>query len=323
MTEQREETCFVRSNCDSISGMKRFSHEAMATTFEVIVVHEDQLYAQQAAIAAFHEVDRLEGELSRFIGNSDISRLNNLPANQALTVGFNTFECLQLSVRMYEQTTGAFDITIGPLLSCWLNKDGTPRRPSAEELNLARQRTGTALLQLSEAEHTVQLLASPMQVDLGGIGKGYAVDRMAELLREWSINTALISGGYSTVLALEAPAGTKGWPVTLSNPADHKQIVAHPNLQHRALSGSGLQKGQHIIDPRTAKPVENKRAAWSFAADAATADALSTAFMITSTDEIEQYCQHNTNTLAVIMLQDKETQKDMILHYGSREVDDI
>lgn len=323
MTEPREETCFVRSNCNSISGMKRFSHEAMATTFEVIVVHEDQRYAQQAAFAAFREVDRLESELSRFIENSDISRLNNLPANQPLTIGLDTFECLQLSVRIYEQTKEAFDITIGSLLDCWRNKDGSGRRPSAEELNLARQCTGTNLLQLNESEHTIQLLASPMQVDLGGVGKGYAVDRMAELLREWSIDTALISGGYSTVLALEAPAGTKGWPVTLSNPSDCKQILARPYLHHRALSGSGLQKGQHIINPRTAQPVEGKRAAWSSAANAATADALSTAFMIMSSDEIEQYCKSNTNTLAVIMLQDKETQEDIILHYGSWKVDDI
>jgi thiamine biosynthesis lipoprotein len=112
--------------------MKRFSHEAMATTFEIIIVHEDERYAQQAAAAAFDEVDRLEGELSRFIENSDISRINNLPANQPLRLGLDAFECLQLSRRIYAETNGAFDITIGPLLSCWRNEDGTPRTPSAE-----------------------------------------------------------------------------------------------------------------------------------------------------------------------------------------------
>ncbi|MBA7624960.1 hypothetical protein ES703_32380 [subsurface metagenome] len=317
MTEPPPETRYVQSDCHSIAGMKRFSHEAMATTFEVIVVHEDDRYARQAAAAAFAEVDRLEADLSRFIENSDISRINNLPANQPLLIGLAAFECLQLSARIYAETNGAFDITIGFLLDCWRNEDDTPRTPSQEELNLARQRTGTGLLKLDEVEHTVELLAAPVQVDLGGIGKGYAVDRMAELLRDWSIDIALISGGYSSVLALDAPAGTRGWPVTLSDPGDRKQILARPYLQHRAVSGSGLQKGRHIIDPRTARPVEGKRAAWACAPDAATADALSTAFMVMTPDEVEKYCLRHPDVLAMVILeQDREIRRDKIMHFG-------
>ncbi|MFH1718157.1 MAG: FAD:protein FMN transferase [Planctomycetota bacterium] len=323
MTESKEQTAFVRSNCASIPGMKRFSHEAMATTFEVIVVHEDEQYARQAAAAAFDEVDRLEGELSRFIENSDISGINSLSANRPLQLGLDSFTCLQISARIYAETGGTFDITIGSLFKCWRKEDGTLREPSAEELDFARRHTGTDLLQLDEASHTVRLLASPVQVDLGGVGKGYAVDRMAELLREWSIDIALISGGYSSVLALDGPPGTGGWPLTLSNPDDHKQILARPRLQSRALSGSGVQKGQHIIDPRTGRPVEGKRAAWSSAPDAATADALSTAFMIMSQDEIERYCLLHPSTLAMIILENghKEGRKENILHIGSWEKD--
>ncbi len=325
MNQPQSETCFVRSDCQSIPGMKRFCHEAMATTFEVVVVHEDARYARQAAAAAFDEVDRLEGELSRFVENSDITRINNLPANQPLRLGLDAFECLQLSCRIYAETNGAFDITIGSLFSCWRNEDGTPRTPSQEELNLARRHTGTHLLLLDESEHTVQLLASPVQVDLGGVGKGYAVDRMAELLREWSIETTLISGGYSSVLALDAPADTKGWPLTLSNPDNRKEILARPSLQSRAISGSGLQKGRHIIDPRTAQPVEGKYAAWASAPDAVTADALSTAFMVMGPDEIKQYCSRHPDVLAMIMLEgeDKDAQKGKILHFGPWKNDEL
>jgi len=205
MTEPLRETCFVNSNCSTIAGMKRFSHEAMATTFEVIIVHEDERYASQAAVAAFDEVDRLERELSRFIENSDVARINSAGANQPLQLGLDTFECLKIAARIYGQTNGAFDITIGTLLKCWRNDDGTPRKPSPKEIDLARLHTGTNLLELHEAEHTVKLSANPVHVDLGGIGKGYAVDRVAELLRDWSIDVALISGGYSSVLALDAP----------------------------------------------------------------------------------------------------------------------
>jgi len=319
MTEPKEQSAFVQNGCASIPGMKRFSHEAMATTYEVIAVHEDEQYARQAAAAAFEEVDRLEGELSRFIENSDISGINSLPANQPLQLGLDSFACLQISAQIHADTGGAFDITIGSLFKCWRNKDGSLRQPSAEELDFARQHTGTGLLQLDEASHTVQLLTAPVLVDLGGVGKGYAVDRMAELLREWSIDVALISGGYSSVLALDAPPGTEGWPLTLSNPDDHKQILARPRLQNRALSGSGVQKGQHIIDPRTGRPVKGKRAAWSSAPDAASADALSTAFMIMTQDEIAQYCSLHRSALAMIILEDgrKEGRKENILHIGS------
>jgi len=318
MNQPQEEICFVKSDWDSIPGMQRFSHEAMATTFEVIILHEDARYAEQAGRAAFDELDRLEAELSRFIENSDISRINNLAPKGSLRVGLDAFECLQISTRIYDETNGAFDITIGSLLDCWLNEDKKTRTPLQQQLNLARQRTGIHFLELDEAEHTVQVLSGPVQIDLGGIGKGYAVDRMAELLRDWSIDTAVIHGGYSSVLALDAPSGTKGWPLTLSNPVNRKQTLAGLHLQGRALSGSGLQQGRHIIDPRTARPVEGKRAAWACAPDAATADALSTTFMVMTPDEVKKYCSNHPDTLAMIVLEDRgeEIQKDRILRFG-------
>jgi len=315
------ETCFVNSNCSSIEGMKRFSHEAMATTFELLIVHEDGRYAAQAAVAAFDEVDRLERELSRFLENSDITRINNLPANQPLQLGLDTFECLRIAQRIYTETNGAFDITIGTLLECWRNDDGSPRNPSPKEIDIARMRTGTNLFQLNEDEHTITLAASPMQIDLGGIGKGYAVDRVAELLRDWSVDIALISGGYSSVLAMDSPPGKKGWPLTMTNPAGDKEILARPSLGGCALSGSGVQKGGHIIDPRTARAVKARRAAWSSAPDATSADALSTAFMIMEIDEIKKYCNTHPDTLAMVILetQDDEKSRQEILRFGQWE----
>jgi thiamine biosynthesis lipoprotein len=345
MTEPLQETCLVNSNCSPIEGMMRFSHEAMATTFEVIVVHDDERYARQAAIAAFNEVDRLERKLSRFMESSDVTRINGLAANQALQLGLDTFECLKIAERVYAETNGAFDITIGSLLKCWRNEDGTPRSPSPEQIDIARLHTGTNLLQLNEAEHTIKLSAGGVQIDLGGIGKGYAVDRVAELLRDWSIDVALISGGYSSVLALDAPLARasrprienkarpvpsgaegmaspqKGWPLTLTNPDVSKDILARPFLRWSALSGSGVRKGGHIIDPRTCQPVKGRLAAWSSAPDAATADALSTAFMIMGLDEIKQYCKLHPDTLAMVIL-DKKDEKapgEKILRFGPWE----
>jgi thiamine biosynthesis lipoprotein len=321
MTEHEENTKYIDNPSSVIKGMKRFSHEAMATTYQVIIVHDDATYSRQAATAAFNEVDRLEAELSRFIENSDVARINNLPANKPLRLGLDTFKCLKISSRLYTETKGAFDITIGPLLNCWRNDDGTDRTPSQEELELARQNTGTHLFKLNEDEHTIELMSGDIKIDLGGVGKGYAVDKVAELLREWSIDIALISGGYSSVLALDAPVDVKGWPLSLSNPANRKQILSRVFLHNRAISGSGIRKGPHIIDPRSMQPVSDKHAAWSSAPDAATADALSTAFMIMIPDEIEQYCNNHEDTMALVIPQEMENeiQDNDILRFGQWE----
>jgi thiamine biosynthesis lipoprotein len=311
-----EEIGIAKGDWASMSGVHRYSHEAMATTFGVFVAHDDAQYAQQAAWQAFDELDKLERELSRFVENSDIARINNLTAGQPLQIGLAVFDCLQLSARVYAQTNGAFDVTIGSLFSCWLNEDKTLRSPSREELDRARRRTCMNLLKLNEATCTVQLLADSVQVDLGGIGKGYALDQMAELLKDWSIDTALIHGGFSSVLALDAPKGTKGWPLTISNPQNRKDIIARIFLQGRAVSGSGLQKGQHIIDPRTARPVEGKLASWSCAPSGAVADALSTAFMVMSVEEIEQYCLSHHDVSAMIMEKKPELQRSEILRFA-------
>jgi uncharacterized protein (TIGR03663 family) len=325
MTQPQEENHFVRSDWDSIAGLRSFSHEAMATSFEVFILHEDGHYARQAAQAAFDKLDELEQELSRYIENSDISRVNNLAAGQSAKVGPDTFECLQISRRIFAETNGAFDITVGSLMSCWLNPDKTLRVPSKEELSLARQRTGMNHLQLDKSGYTVQLLRDDVQIDLGGIGKGFAIDKMAELLRDWSIDVALIHGGYSTALGIGAPKGKQGWPVTLSNPHNPRQTLARLYLQNQALSGSGLQKGRHIIDPRKQEPVEGSSAAWACACDAATADALSTAFMVLSPDEVRQYCSRHPDVLAMVILEEggKDAQKDKILRFGQWKKSDL
>jgi thiamine biosynthesis lipoprotein len=305
MTCPQTDIFFVGSRWDSIPDAHCFSHNAMATVFEIIIVHGDDRYAQQAATAAFGELDKIEQQLSRFVENSDICRINNLPANLPLQLGLETFECLQLCICLSNQTGGAFDVTVGSLMECWLNEDKTLRLPCVEGLEQARQHTGMHLVKLDETKHTVELLTSPIRIDLGGIGKGYAVDRMAELLRDWSIDTALINGGCSSVLALGSPGNTKGWHLTLSNPANHKQILTNLYLKDRAVSGSGLLKGPHTINPITGQPVKGKTNAWACAPTAATADALSTAFMVMPADQIEQYCSSHPDIMAMVVSKDK------------------
>jgi thiamine biosynthesis lipoprotein len=180
---------------------------------------------------------------------------------------------------------------------------------------------GTDLIRLHEADHTVELSSAPIRIDLGGIGKGYAVDKMAELLRDWSIDTALISGGGSSVLSLGAPPATKGWLLVLRNPANRKDVLTYHHLHSGALSGSDLQAGPHIIDPATAQPVKDRLAAWACAPTAAAADALSTAFMIMDPEQITQYCAQHLDTVALLVLDQagKDVQQETILRIGGWE----
>jgi len=282
----------------------RFAHEAMATTFEILIAEPDRHYAQQAAWAAFCQLDQLESELSRFVENSDIARINHLPAETPITVGPAAFECLSLAVRLFDETSGAFDITVKRLIDCWLNADKTIRRPLRKKIEQARCQTGMQHITLDDYHHSIKKHIAGLQIDLGGIGKGYALDKMAQLLKEWSIKSALLHGGASTALALRPAAKTRGWHLTISSPSDRTQTLAHLSLHHTALSGSGVEKGPHIIDPRNAGPVGPNLAAWATAPNAAAADALSTAFMIMPPRQIRQYCQKHLNTAAMIVRTD-------------------
>jgi thiamine biosynthesis lipoprotein len=141
--------------------MQRFAHKAMATIFEIFIIADEASYARQAAQEAFNELDRLEQELSRFLANSDIARINSLAANQPLRIGLDAFECLKLSKRIAAETNGAFDVTIGPLMQCWLRSDKTLRSPTPQELAEARRHIGMHLLELGRSAAHRHLAIQP------------------------------------------------------------------------------------------------------------------------------------------------------------------
>lgn len=271
-------------------GMRHFEVNAMATSFEVIIVESaevDALYAAQAAEAVFAEIHRLEDELSRFRPGSDVWQLNQLNAGQSLRVSLATWDCLSLAKTMHTESGGAFDITVGPLMQLWRTEDGSLREPSEERLHAAKLSIGSELFELDENDLRVTLKADHMVFDLGAIGKGYALDQAAVILNEWGIEHALLNAGDSTLLAMGKPPDEEAWTVTL---ADGAQALS---LQDRALSGSGFMvKGAHIMNPRTLRPVAiQEQRSYALAPSAALSDALSTAFMIMDREEVLSLCQ--------------------------------
>ncbi len=269
------------------------SHTAMATLFQVYMVHPEKEYAQQAAWDAFAVVDRLEQEFSRFLPNSDISRLNTLSQGETIRVNLNTFACLETCLQLYEMTSGAFDATTGNLYELWLDENKSLKEPSIREIDAALQTTGTDAIQLDRKNLTVTLLRNNLQLDLGGVGKGYALDCMQEVLQEWEIRDALLHAGYSSVLAMGKPFRLRGWPLRIGDPLHPNTTIASPYLKNGSLSGSGILKGRHIIDPRTGQPVNKRIAAWAECDQAAICDGVSTALMVMSDAEVERFRLHH------------------------------
>ena len=282
----------------------RFAHQAMATTFTVLIAGGSAEQAGQAAHAAFTEIDRVEGALSRFIESSDVTQLNRAGAGTTVRLGVYGFECIEAAAQVHADTGGAFDVTIGPLLACWRNPDKSPRTPTEAELAAARACVGMSRLELDRATLSVRVGGDGMRVDLGGIGKGYALDQAAVILNDWDIESALISGGGSTVLALGPPPDEAGWPVGVGGSGNTVPTPWRIRLREQALSGSGLQQlGRHIFDPRTGRPTKGPRATWAVCPSAAVADALSTAFMVLSRDEVDRYCRDHADTFAMLLVE--------------------
>ena len=279
--------------------LHRFSRDAMATTFEVIIAGSpevDFLYASQAAEAIFTEIQRLEDELSRFRHGSYISQLNQLSAGESLSVSLAAWDCLSLAKTVFEESAGAFDITIGPLMQLWRTEDGTLREPEPERLELARRSIGSRLFELDESDLRVTVLADHMVFDLGAIGKGYALDQAAAILEDWGIPNALLNAGDSTLLALGSPTVEEPWSITLADGARSM------TLRDRALSGSGFMvKGAHIMNPRTLRPVPiQDQRSYALAPSAALSDALSTAFMIMPPTEARALCDQYAGLVEVL-----------------------
>lgn len=281
----------------------RFSHEAMGTYFEIFIPGDDAAYAGQAAREAFREIDRLERMFSRFDKASEISRINRLPAGGEITVGVETFECLSIAENVRLETGGAFDANAR--VSARTGPDGIPagRPPYPGPLAAAFEIVGGL------GEYRVRRPESHppeipgLDLDLGAVGKGYALDRALDILRAWGIENALLHGGTSTALAAGSPSpGEKtGWAVGVG--AGWPGAPSSVSLSGRAISGSGTEvKGDHILDPRTGLPARGHLAAWASAPSAALSDALSTAFFVMTSEDVEACISRNPEIWACLVV---------------------
>ncbi len=276
------------------TNLHKFYHSGMGTTFEAILAEPNANYARQVSQAVFSEIDRLETCFSRFDPTSQIGIINRLTPGQSLSVCVDVYDCLTTAFLIQNQTKGAFDINFAAT-------NRTPFKQREIPVELKRLKHGFFV---ECPKNQIGLTEGGVDFDLGGIGKGFALDKALDILDDWSIDNALIHGGTSTVLAIgDAPIGRKkGWPVGVGgNWPVLKDFRVF--LKSRALSGSGFEvKGGHIINPRTGQKASGHLGAWVSHPSAAIADALSTAFLVMDPLEVNSYCAEFPDTWALVLI---------------------
>ncbi|MDA7980007.1 MAG: FAD:protein FMN transferase [Pirellulales bacterium] len=301
----------------------RYSTTAMACEFEVAVPAENRSLdaaatAEPPALQALALVEQLENQMTVYRSDSELAQINQRAATEAIIVEPKLFALLKQCKTLAEKTQGAFDITSTPLTRVWGFHRREGRIPSDVALSEARSIIGWQHLVLDEESMSVRFEKAGLELNLGAIGKGFALDRCGELMREHGESCFLWHAGQSSVLATgdqpSQPTGS-GWPITIGNPLKPGKPLGTLRVANVgvATSGSSQQffrhEGQrygHVIDPRTGKPASGVLSVTVMADTAAEADALATAFSILGPARAEEYCQARPTCGFVMLARDRD-----------------
>ncbi len=287
----------------------RMALNAMATRFELLLHGDDPILLRGAGEEALAEIKRLEQQLSFYDPASEISQVNANASKEPVRVTPGLFSLLRMAADIHDQTNGAFDVTVGPLMRCWGFVRGQGTWPDEYARKEALTKTGMDKVVLDDAERTVAFSQPGMALDLGAIGKGYAIEEAGMFLRDCGVTSALLHGGTSTMTAIGTPPQNKdGWPIGISDPLDDSRMLTSISIRDEALSvsapkGKAFQKDGkiwgHVIDPRKGYPVQGAALSAVAHPSAMICDGISTALLAMRRAEGKQLQQkfHGMRTL--------------------------
>lgn len=313
------------------SYLLRVGRRAMACEFEVLLPAGRQREATERAVAALDLVEQLESQLTVFRDSSEVSQINRAAFEREVEVEPRLFELFRLAVEIHRRTGGAYDITSGPLTKIWGFYRRAGRMPDDAELASALSQVGSQQLQFDLKRRSIRFSSPGVELNLGSIGKGYALDRCCELLESGGANDFLMHGGQSSLLARGSrePASGEGWWIGVRDPLRPGHRLGQIRLRDQALgtSGTGTQffyhAGQrygHILDPRTGRPAEGILSSSVLARSAAEADALSTAFYVLGPVAALEYCRRfgasHGNLSALLVIPSAEPGKAEIVTHN-------
>ncbi len=295
--------------------LMRYGRRAMACQFEVLLPAEAGDTAHEAALAALDRVDALEEQLSVYRDSSELSAINRLAASRAVEVESGLFGLLARACDWAKETGGALDVTCGRLTRAWGFFDRAGRVPAPVALEEARRASGWQRIELDADRRSIRYAVPNLEINLGAIGKGYALDQAAELLLAGGVEHFFLHGGQSSVLARGSrqPRLEEGWSVGVLDPLRPGRRLAEFRLRDRALgtSGSGTQffrqggrRYSHLIDPRNGWPAEGVWSATVLAPTAETADALATAAFILGEEGARELCGRHPEIGLVMVVPD-------------------
>ena len=274
------------------AGLERIESTAaiMGSEFRIACYAPSKRLAAGAITAAFDEVRRVDGFLSNYKAESELSRINREAGQGPVHVSTEMADLLASCLRYSAASEGAFDITVGALVKAWGFYQGDGSMPKPWVLWWARRNSGYRYLEVDRAESSVRFRRSGLLLDPGGIGKGYAVDRAIVVLREYGIESALVSSGNSSIYALGEPPGeTGGWSLDVRGPGADGESAATVVLKDEALSTSGSyeryfenggKRYGHVLDPRTGSPAAVLTAVSVIAPQTVDTEAWSTALFV-------------------------------------------
>jgi FAD:protein FMN transferase len=279
----------------------------MGTFCEIQIYDSNSSRAENAIVAALDEMQRVDRLLSNYDPASELSLINRDAARSPVRASAELYGFLKACRSFYDETLGTFDPTVGPLVRAWGFFLPRPVVSSAPEIAAARLKSGIDKVMLNDKERTVSYTVEGMEIDPGGIGKGYAVDRAVGILKKFKIRSALVSAGGSTLYAVGHPPGVDFWRLAIRNPANDKKPYAIVALRDNSISMSSISEQSvqveghrysHIFDPRTGEPVEGVCQASVIAPTATESDAFTKAAFILPRDAVTQLFRKHTGTHA-------------------------
>lgn len=310
--------------------MLALARNAMNSRFELVLHGGNPIALRAAAEEALDEISRLEAQLSAYSRTSELTQINLRAAREPVRVEPRLFRLLQHAQQLSRATDGAFDITIAPLMRAWGFVRQSGKLPDPAALETARAVVGMHHVQLDERNFTVRFARDGVMLDLGAIGKGYAIERAAEILRQAGITSAILHGGTSSVTTIGTDADGRPWRVGIAKPEAELaakglipdgQLAAQENLLTvvelrdeslgvsavwgKAFAAEGKVYG-HVMDPRQGEPVDNAVLAALVLPSATETDALSTALLTLGPAGLETIAQLRPNFRGLVVARDTE-----------------
>jgi FAD:protein FMN transferase len=285
----------------------------MACVYAIDAYGPDAAALPRIVEDAFDEVDRIDRLMSHYKAESPLSQINRDAARHPVAVDAELFDFIAEAMRYTRESDGAFDITVGPLMKAWGFFRGEGRMPSDEDVAAARRHVGAAHVALNANDRTIAFDEPGVELDLGGIAKGYAVDRVVRLLKQRHVAAALVSSGGSTIYALGAPPDKDGWDVAIQVPIDSRKTAVAVTLKDRAVSVAGSSEKSfesggvtysHIMDPRTGRPVQGVLSVAVLSDTGTASDALDDALFVMGVDRARAYLRRLPGAEALFFLPD-------------------